>query len=128
MNGIQLLNIYEVFMNLSDKELDINTACIIAKNIHYLAPLKDTVDSKRRKIVEKYAMRNTNGEILSDENGMIKEFTDLEAFNMEMGKLLSSNIEVQDDIIPIDKKALSEIKITPQSLLLLMDCGLLKED
>ena len=128
MNGIQLLNLYEVFMYLSDKELDINTACIIAKNIHGLTLLKDTVDGKRRKIIEKYAMRNTDGEILSDENGMITEFTDVNAFNIEMGKLLSSNIETYNDIITINKKSLSEIKITPQSLLLLMDCGLLKED
>lgn len=127
MNGFQLLNLYEVFVGLSNKELDINTACIIAKNIHNLILLRDTINDKRKKIIEKYARRNAEGEILSDTNGMITEFTDIASFNVEMDKLLSSDIEMHDDIIPINKESLSDIKITPQSLLLLMECDLLKE-
>lgn len=128
MKAIDLLNIYHVFMALAEKELDLNTACIIAKNINTLSVLKNTIEARREKLIEIYALRDDAGNILADENGILKGFTDGSAFNLEMKELLSTEIPTGNDLIPISKESLSSIKITPQTVLPLITFNLLREE
>lgn len=128
MKAIDILNIYHVFMALAEKELDLNTACVIAKNIHTLSVLKNTIEARREKLIETYALRDDAGKILADENGMLKGFTDGSAFNHEMNELLSTEVPMGNDLIPVSKESLSGIQITPQTLLPLITFDLLREE
>ncbi len=73
-------------------------------------------------------MRDDAGNILADENGMLKGFTDGSAFNLEMNELLSTEIQMRSDLIPVSKESLSGIQITPQTLLPLITFDLLREE
>lgn len=127
LKAIDILNLYDAFANLSGKELDLNTACTIAKNINILSVAKKVIDEKRNRLISDYAVKDIDGEIITDEHRGIKGFTDKEALNRELNDMLLSDVDI-DDMNSIAKNALADIKISPQVLLALLQGNLLNEE
>ena len=117
-----ILNTYESLAKLADKELDLQTACTIAKNLQELAVTKEVIDKKRTELINKYAEKNANGTPVQEGDGI--KITDVPSFMQHMNDLLAAETEVT--LSPISKSALSEIKISPKDILSLTN--LLKED
>lgn len=114
LQAIQILTMYEALGKLADKELDLDTACIIAKNIKELAVSKEVIETKRNKIITEYAQKDENGNVRQLEDGNIG-ITDIAAFQTKMNDLFTSETEI--DLTPVTRKALSEIKIAPKDIL-----------
>ena len=127
LKAIDILNLYDAFANLSGKELDLNTACTIAKNINILSVTKKIIDEKRNRLISDYAVKDSNGGIITDENGAVKSFTDKETLNQKLNDLFLCDVDV-DNMNAIAKNALSDIKISPQALLVLLQSNLLDEE
>ena len=79
---------------------------------------KEIIEKKRNDIVIKYAKKDDNGEIISDENGNVK-IENTNKFNEEIYELLNTEIDVEIKTISIDK--LSDLKISPAEITSLLD-------
>lgn len=114
-----ILNIYNTLGILYDKELDLNAACIIAKNIKEIETSKTVIDKKRDGIITEYAEKDENGNVLpADENGNIK-ISNAQEFYKKMDDLLTTEIDINID--SFSKDSLKDIKISPKDILPLMD-------
>ncbi len=118
VKAIEILNMFEAFTKLADRELDLNTACNIAKNIKELALSKEIIDEKRNKIIGNFAKKDAQNQIVPSENGTV-EIDDPAAFSQSMTELLSAETEVC--LLPIRMASLSGIKISPKDILPLME-------
>lgn len=122
LKALSILNTYEALTKLADKELDLQSACTVAKNLKELSLAKEVIDKKRKELIDKYAEKNADGTPVQEGDGI--KITDVPAFMQHMNELLASETEAQ--LSPISKSALSEIKISPKDILSLTE--LLKED
>ncbi len=122
LKALDILNAYEALIKLADKELDLQSACTIAKNLRELAVAKEVIDKKRADLISKYAEKNADGSPVQEGDGI--KITDAPAFMQHMNGLLAAKTEVALSFI--SKSALSEIKISPKDILSLTN--LLKED
>ena len=118
LKATDILNIHHSLEKLSDTELDLDSACIIAKDMNELAVAKGVIDAKRNKLVTEYAKRDADGNICQSDDGSV-EITEPKTFSAKMEELLSS--EAEADIRKIPKDALCGIKGSPKTLLPLMD-------
>ena len=118
VKAIEILNMFEAFTKLADRELDLNTACNIAKNIKELALSREIIDEKRNKIIGNFAKKDAQNQIVQAENGTV-EINDPAAFSQSMTELLSAETEVC--LLPIQMASLSGIKISPKDILPLME-------
>lgn len=81
----------------------------------------------RIKTAEKYCLRDENEKPISDEKGMFQ-------FSSENGQLADQefrellNEEIEFDFNPIDINQLSNLSISPQSLMVLEELGFVKGD
>lgn len=122
LKALDILNTYESLAKLADKELDLQTACAIAKNLKELSVTKEVIDKKRTELINKYAEKSADGTPVQEEDGI--KITDVPSFMQHMNDLLTAETEVT--LSPVSKSALSEIKISPKDILSLTN--LLKED
>ncbi|MDE6491603.1 MAG: hypothetical protein K2L37_00430 [Lactobacillus sp.] len=118
LKGIEVLSVFDALEKLSEKELDLNTACTIAKNMKELLVAKEVIDEKRNKLAIEYAEKDAEGNVkqLDDRTITIKN---MEEFSKEISKLLSAEIDI--NVSKISKNALSEIKISPKDMIPLLD-------
>ena len=118
LKAIDILNKFEALSKLADKETDLSTACIIAKNLKELVVYKDEICKKRDNLIIRYAEKNEDGGIAQTEDGGVK-VTDIASFNKELSELLDTIIEVE--ISKLQKNKLFEIKVTAKDILPLVD-------
>lgn len=118
LKAYDVLTKFEAFNKLAEKEIDLSSACIIAKNLKELAIYKDEIDKKRDKVIVDYAEKDDNGEVVKTEDGGIK-IADVLAFNNDIQAILETEIEVE--IAKLNKDRLSEIKISAKDILPLTD-------
>lgn len=118
LKAFDILNKYDNLTALANKEVDLLTACTIAKNINALALSRDVINKKRDNIVLKYAEKDENGNVIQKENGNLN-ITDIEKFNTEITEILETEIEVEIGKISIEK--LQELKVSPAEISSLLD-------
>ena len=118
--GSEFLNICDAFSRLITKEMNLNTACSIAKNIKEMDVVKKVIDNKRNEIIKRYAKKDSEGNVITKNDGNIEEITNIEEFNSKMSDLLSQEIDV--DISKISKSDLRNITISPMDILSLEKC------
>lgn len=118
LKAFDVLTKFEAFNKLAENEIDLSSACIIAKNLKELAIYKDEIDKKRDKVIVDYAEKDDNGEVVKTEDGGIK-IADVLAFNNDIQAILETEIEVE--IAKLNKDRLSEIKISAKDILPLTD-------
>ena len=118
LKALDILTKFEAFNKLAEKEIDLSSACTIAKNLKELAIYKEEIDKKRDQLIIDYAEKDDNGEVVKTEDGGIK-ITDVLAFNNDIQTILETEIEVE--IAKLNKDRLSEIKISAKDILPLTD-------
>ena len=118
--GSEFLNICDAFSRLITKEMNLNTACSIAKNIKEMDVVKKVIDNKRNEIIKRYAKKDSEGNVITKNDGSIEEITNIEELNSKMSDLLSQEIDV--DISKISKSDLRNITISPMDILSLEKC------
>lgn len=126
LKGIDILNISEVFSFLATKEVNLNTAVTIVNNIKILSVPKQVLDEKRNKIVADCALKE-NGQVVTNDDGFVKEIINKKEFNKRMSTLFSEEVDV-DELKSIDMKSLSNVTISPQMLAVLMSFNLITEE
>lgn len=127
LKGIDILNLCETFSFLSTKEMDLNTAVLVAKVIQELSTPKQVIDDKKNNLIFEYALKKEDGEIDTNADGTVKGFVNKEEFEQKLNSLLSENVCIED-ISPLPAKSLSSIKISPQVLFPLIQFNLLREE
>lgn len=82
--------------NILKKKLPIKASFIIAKNKKKIDDILEIYDKKRIDLVEKYAIKNDEGEIIIDNNGNAK-INNLKSFSEELEELWSieQNFEIE---------------------------------
>ena len=120
MKAIKIYEIYESLTTLVDKDLDLNTACDIAKNIQSLTIPKQILEQKRNTLIQDYGEKDENGNLKTRENGAVI-FTGDNEFecNRKIADLFNENIDI--DLKKIKKSALNDVKISPKVALGLID-------
>ncbi len=110
-----ILNSIPIFREISNKSLPIKTAYQLARLIRELDRESTTFDESRRKIIEKYAERDENGEFKqTDEGNVIIMPEQINACNQEMAELLDTEIEI--NVEPIEIESLASIELTPAQM------------
>ena len=110
-----ILNSIPIFREISNKSLPIKTAYQLARLIRELDRESTTFDESRRKIIEKYAERDENGEFKqTDEGNIIIMPEQINACNQEMAELLDTEIEI--NVEPIEIESLASIELTPAQM------------
>ena len=120
MKAINIFGIYESLTTLADKDLDLNTACDIAKDIQDLSIPKQILEQKRNKLIQEYGEKDENDNLKTRENGTVI-FTGDNEFecNKKIAELFNEDVNVE--LIKIKKSALKDIKISPKVALGLID-------
>lgn len=114
----EILEKYEALGELSEKELDFQTALTIINNMSVLKNPVEVAEKKLNEIAEKNADRNENGE---------KIFTDPTHFQLKAGntffeeKAALHESEVDVELKKIPKTAISGCLVKPRTLQRLMD-------
>ena len=120
MKAINIFVIYESLTTLADKDLDLNTACDIAKDIQNLSIPKQILEQKRNKLIQEYGEKDDEGNLKTNDNGSIS-FTENNEYecNKKIAELFDEDVDVE--LIKIKKSALKDIKISPKVALGLID-------
>lgn len=114
LTAFNILAICESLAKISEKEFDLNTACVIASNLNALSVPRETIDNKKNEIITKYAEKNKKGEIDYKDDGTVK-IANIKGFNDDMNNLLLSSVDVELKKIP--KKAFENMNIAPKDIL-----------
>lgn len=111
-----ILNSNNIFREISNKTLPVKTAFRIARIIRELDKENATFDEARRKIINKYADYDENGNIKqTDEGNIIIKQECIDACNNEIIELLNTIVEINVEKLHIDD--LGDLELTPaQSL------------
>ena len=116
-NGYEILDIISSLNVLATKELKLSSAYIVAKNIKALSVIEELINNKRKSIIDMYAEKDENGNIVSNENGI--RITDMNRFNNEINTLLSEELEIE--LTKIKMSDIENITISPADVYQLMD-------
>lgn len=120
VTGNEFLNMCDAFSRLITKEMNLNTACSIAKNIKEMDVIKKVIDEKRNSLVKEYAKKDPDGNIIINNDGSVGSITNIGEFNSKMSDLLSQEIDIE--ITKISKSDLAYISISPIDILSLEKC------
>ena len=120
MKAINIFGIYESLTTLADKDLDLNTACDIAKDIQNLSIPKQILEQKRNKLIQEYGEKDDEGNLKTNDNGSIS-FTENNEYecNKKIAELFDEDVNVE--LVKIKKSALKDIKISPRIAIGLID-------
>lgn len=81
--------------SLAQKQLPIKISYAISKNISKIEKELEIYNKERQKLIDKYCIKNKNGENLIDENNQLKIKDEyLDDWNRDLNELLDINIEI----------------------------------
>lgn len=111
-----IINSVETFQVIMQQSFKGSLAFKIARLARELNKEMETFNEQRRKILDSYSLKDANGNVETDENGNIKIIPEkIPEFNNEFGNLLSTEVEINADKLPMDK--IDDFDITPQQML-----------
>ena len=131
-NLYKVMDVVDIFKRLTTKHFNnFSLSYKIAKAYKELESHKDFYIAEERKLVNDYAMKDENGQIIITNNNQIKFSTPEDAikFNEGIVKLKSTEVEVFDPIeLTIDDFRKNEMDLTPIDILALEDFIIFKEE
>ena len=111
-----IINSVETFQTIMQQSFKGSLAFKIARLARELNKEMETFNEQRRKILDSYSMKDADGNVETDENGNIKIIPEkIPEFINEFGNLLSTEVEINADKLPMDK--IDDFDITPQQML-----------
>ena len=111
-----ILNATETFQTIMQQSFKGSLAFKIARLARELNKEMDTFNEQRRKILEKYCVRDEDGNLKQLENGNVQVIPEkIPEFNEEFNSLLATEVEINADKLPMDQ--IDNFDITPQQML-----------
>ena len=111
-----ILNSSETFNTIMGQSFKGSLAFKIARLARELDKEMTTFNTERQKILEKYCVKDENGQLKINENGTVQIEPDkINEFNEEFTSLLETEVEINADKLPID--SIDNFDITPQQML-----------
>ncbi|MGG2466852.1 hypothetical protein ACOV1W_03895 [Paraclostridium bifermentans] len=105
-----------ILMDISRKELPIKVSYALAKNISKIEKELEIYNSERQKLLDKYCVKDENGENKVDENNQLKiQEEHLKDWNQDIKEL--QNIELEIDIHKFKLEELNGYNMTPSELI-----------
>ena len=113
-----ILNISPILHKLSQQTFTGKMVFQIARLIKMVDDELNTLESARQKIVEKYGVRDENGNLKVNESGQVHISPEnYDACNQEFYDLLSTEVNI--DASPISLSCFDNIELTPNEAILL---------
>ena len=110
-----LLNSTEVLQKLSKTQLKAKTAWQVSRVLKLAEEEIQTFNDTRMEVLKKYAEKDENGELITDENNNCKIIqSEITKFNNELTELLENEIELNVNKINIED--LNDIDFTPAEI------------
>ena len=111
-----ILNSSETFNAIMGQSFKGSLAFKIARLARELDKEMTTFNTERQKILEKYCIKDENGQLKTNENGTVQVEPDkINEFNEEFTSLLETEVEINAEKLPID--SIDSFDITPQQML-----------
>ena len=114
-----IINGIEVLQKISNSPIKGRTAYKVGKLLKRIEEEFDLFNESRRKLINRYAIKDEHGEPISD-NGSYKIVPELvDDFNNEVNGLLETIVKIDLDPIPIEE--IENIEFTPNEIILIDD-------
>lgn len=111
-----ILNASETFSTIMQQSFKGSLAFKIARLARELNKEMETFNTERQKLLQKYCVKDENGEIKANEDGTVQiEQNKINEFNEEFSSLLETEVEINADKLPVD--SLDNFDITPQQMI-----------
>lgn len=108
----EILNAVPALRVLKEQNFDGMTAFKIARMLREVNKEVELFEQERYKLIEKFCIRNENGNIIED-NGEVKiDPEHVEDFNNEIREMLSNEVEI--NAVPLSLNTLENLTITPE--------------
>lgn len=117
LSNEKILNTINVLGNLNNTQLPIKLAYAISKNINKIDIELKTYNDEKAKLINKYAEKDKEGNVISDEHGhIIIEEKHKEDWNNDISELLSIENEIDIHKIQLDDLLNANYNISPAEL------------
>lgn len=117
LSNEKILNTINVLGNLNNTQLPIKLAYAISKNINKIDIELKTYNDEKVKLINKYAEKDKEGKVISDEHGhIIIEEKHKEDWNNDILELLSIENEIDIHKIQLDDLLNANYNISPAEL------------
>lgn len=117
LSNEKILNTINVLGNLNNTQLPIKVAYAISKNINKIDIELKTYNDEKVKLINKYAEKDKEGKVISDEHGyIIIEEKHKEDWNNDILELLSIENEIDIHKIQLDDLLNANYNISPAEL------------
>jgi len=117
LSNEKILNTINVLGNLNNTQLNIKLAYAISKNINKIDIELKTYNDEKAKLINKYAEKDKEGNVISDEHGhIIIEEKHKEDWNNDISELLSIENEIDIHKIQLDDLLNANYNISPAEL------------
>lgn len=117
LSNEKILNTINVLGNLNNTQLPIKLAYAISKNINKIDIELKTYNDEKAKLINKYAEKDKEGKVISDEHGhIIIEEKHKEDWNNDISELLSIENEIDIHKIQLDDLLNANYNISPAEL------------
>lgn len=113
MTNQELLGNVQKLSGVAQKQLPVKVSYAISKNISKIESELKVYDKERQKLIEKYAEKDEQEKVVSDEKGQIK-FKDKDSWDEDIKALL--DIENEIDIHKFSIDELNGFNISPAEL------------
>lgn len=111
-----ILNATETFKVIMQQSVKGSLAFKIARLARELDKEMITFNEERQKLFQKYGEKDENGELVIDENNIIKfPSENIDLINEELNSLLSTEVEVNADKLPVNE--VDQFELTPQQMM-----------
>lgn len=118
LSNRKILNDINTLVAISQKQLPIKVSYAIAKNINKLENELKTYNQERQKLIDKYCLKDENGNNVVDEYNNLKIADEnIETWNKEMNELLDIEIDIDMHKFNLDCLINSNIEMKPAEIM-----------
>lgn len=111
-----ILNASETFNTIMQQSFKGSLAFKIARLARELSKEMETFNTERQKLLQKYCVKDENGELKTNDNGTVQVEPDkINEFNEEFSSLLETEVEINAEKLSMD--SLDSFDITPQQMI-----------
>ena len=115
-----IVNSNEIFQKLATTEMRARAAFRTAKLTTVIAKELELFNAQREAILRKYGEKDSNGELIIQENGTVNiEKEHINDFNQELFELLNSEVELNAE--PLNLDDIDAAELTPVQVQMLGD-------
>ena len=115
----KIVNDANLLGNLTHKQLPIKVSYAIAKNISKIEKELEIYNKEKRKLIDKYCLKDEEGNLIDENNQFKIADGNLEAWNKDMNELLDIEIDINIHKFSKDDLFNSNCNITPAELMLI---------